>query len=185
MVATRLAPTTASAPSRLQTSLSPQFSVDNSSRASSSVSVHPDCISAFNDLKLGKETKYIIYKISDDWKEVTPLFHHQNILEAIKVLLEELETHYDGQIVVEETSKEADFGAFREKLLNAKSKDRRGKEGMGGRYAVYDVEYDAEGGEGKRYIIAGPFALELMLTDKLTEARSPSSHGSLMTRHNT
>jgi hypothetical protein len=58
-------------------------------------------------LKLGKDIKWIIYKISDDWKE----------------------------IVVEETSKEANFDAFREKLLNAKSKDRKGKEGIGGRYA--------------------------------------------------
>lgn len=47
-------------------------------------------------------------------------------------------------------SREADYGVFRDKLLNAKSKDRRGKEGIGGRYAVYDVEYDAPGGEGKR-----------------------------------
>lgn len=39
---------------------------------------------------------------------------------------------------------------FREKLLNAKSKDRRGKEGIGGRYAVYDVEYELESGEGTR-----------------------------------
>jgi cofilin len=39
---------------------------------------------------------------------------------------------------------------FREKLLNAKSKDKRGKEGMGGRYAVFDVEYELEGGEGMR-----------------------------------
>jgi len=88
-----------------------------------SVSVSPECISAFNDLKLGKSTKWIIYKISDDWKE----------------------------IVVEETSTSADYSAFREKLLNAKSKDRRGKEGMGGRYAVYDLEYENEG-EGKRYV---------------------------------
>ncbi|KAF2841657.1 cofilin [Patellaria atrata CBS 101060] len=90
--------------------------------AQSGVSVHPDCISAFNDLKLGKSIKYIIYKISDDWKE----------------------------IVVEETSTEANYDEFREKLLNAKSKDRRGKEGIGGRYAVYDVEYELESGEGTR-----------------------------------
>ncbi|GAB7347883.1 hypothetical protein MBLNU459_g5409t1 [Dothideomycetes sp. NU459] len=89
--------------------------------AQSGVSVAPECITAFNDLKLGKSTKWIIYKISDDWKE----------------------------IVVEETSTTADYAAFREKLLSAKSKDRRGKEGMGGRYAVYDMEYDTEG-EGKR-----------------------------------
>jgi len=90
--------------------------------AQSGVSVAPECISTFNELKLVKDIKWIIYRISDDWKE----------------------------IVVEETSKEADFSTFRDKLLNAKSKDRRGKEGIGGRYAVYDVEYDLEGGEGKR-----------------------------------
>jgi hypothetical protein len=88
----------------------------------SSVSVAPECIQAFNELKLGKDIKWIIYKISDDWKE----------------------------IVVEETSKEANFDVFREKLLNAKSKDRRGKEGIGGRYAVFDVEYELESGEGSR-----------------------------------
>ena len=88
----------------------------------SSVSVAPECISAFNELKLGKDLKWIIYKISDDWKE----------------------------IVVEETSNEANFDVFRDKLLNAKSKDRKGKEGIGGRYAVYDVEYEAPGGEGTR-----------------------------------
>ncbi|KAF2680219.1 hypothetical protein K458DRAFT_407520 [Lentithecium fluviatile CBS 122367] len=90
--------------------------------AQSGVSVAPECISAFNDLKLGKSIKYIIYKISDDWKE----------------------------IVVEETSTERDWAAFREKLLNAKSKDRKGKEGIGGRYAVFDVEYELESGEGTR-----------------------------------
>jgi cofilin len=66
--------------------------------------------------------KWIIYKISDDWKE----------------------------IVVEETSNEGDWSTFREKLLNAKSKDRKGKEGIGGRYAVFDVQYELEGGEGTR-----------------------------------
>ncbi|KAL1304445.1 hypothetical protein AAFC00_003441 [Neodothiora populina] len=92
-----------------------------SRQAQSGVSVAPECISAFNDLKLGKSTKWIIYKISDDWKE----------------------------IVVEETSSTADYSAFREKLLNAKSKDKKGKEGIGGRYAVYDMEYETAG-EGSR-----------------------------------
>ncbi|KAF2128599.1 hypothetical protein P153DRAFT_40935 [Dothidotthia symphoricarpi CBS 119687] len=90
--------------------------------AQSGVSVSPECITAFNELKLGKSTKWIIYKISDDWKE----------------------------IVLEESSKESDYNVFREKLLSAKSKDRRGKEGMGGRYAVYDVEYELANGEGSR-----------------------------------
>jgi cofilin len=91
-------------------------------QASSGVSVAPECISAFNDLKLKKELKYIIYKISDDWKE----------------------------IVVEETSTDGDYSTFRQKLLDAKSKDKKGKEGIGGRYAVFDIEYDLESGEGKR-----------------------------------
>ena len=86
------------------------------------VSVAPECIQAFNELKLGKSTKWIIYKITDDWKE----------------------------IVVEETSTDADYSKFREKLISAKSKNKRGEEGMGGRYAVFDVDYDAAGGEGKR-----------------------------------
>jgi len=90
--------------------------------ASSGVSVAPECIQAFNELKLGKSLKWIIYKISDDWKE----------------------------IVVEETSTDPDYGVFREKLLNAKSKNKKGEEGIGGRYAVFDVEYDLESGEGKR-----------------------------------
>lgn len=83
----------------------------------------PEAVQAFNELKLGKDIKYIIYKISDDWKE----------------------------IVVEEKSTDSDFSAFREKLLNAKSKDKRGNVVMGGRYAVYDIEYELESGEGKRY----------------------------------
>lgn len=100
--------------------------------AKNSVSVSPDCITAFNDLKLGKSTKWIIYKISDDWKE----------------------------IVVEETSTDGEWPAFREKLLNAKSKDRKGKEGIGGRYAVFDVQYELESGEGTRYVISIPLNLK-------------------------
>ena len=51
---------------------------------------------------------------------------------------------------MEESSTDGDYEAFRQKLLNAKSKDRRGKEGIGGRYAVFDVEYELESGEGLR-----------------------------------
>jgi Cofilin/tropomyosin-type actin-binding protein len=83
------------------------------------LSVHPDCIEAFNDLKLGKNgTKYIIYKISDDLKEV----------------------------VVDEVSKEADYDIFREKLQNAKEKNGKSRPS----YAVYDVAFDLDGGEGHR-----------------------------------
>jgi len=90
--------------------------------AQSGVTVNPECITVFNELKLGKSLKWIIFKISDDWK----------------------------QIEVEDKSTDGSYENFREKLLNAKSKDRKGVEGIGGRYAVFDVEFDAPGGAGKR-----------------------------------
>jgi len=87
----------------------------------SGVSVSPECVSAFNEMKLGKNVKYIIYKLSDDYKE----------------------------IVVEEKSDNPDWEAFREKLLNATA-THRGKESKGPRYAVYDFEYELQSGEGMR-----------------------------------
>lgn len=79
---------------------------------------------AFNELKLGKGTvKYVIYKLSDDYKE----------------------------IVVEDKSSDNNWEDFRQKLLNAKAA-HKGKQGKGPRYAVYDFEYELEGGEGKRYV---------------------------------
>lgn len=87
-----------------------------------SVTVAPECITAFNELKLSKKLKYIIYKLSDDYKE----------------------------IVVEEKSDDGDWETFREKLVNAKA-NHRGKESKGPRYAVYDFEYELQPGEGKRY----------------------------------
>ncbi|ERF74010.1 hypothetical protein EPUS_03825 [Endocarpon pusillum Z07020] len=66
----------------------------------SGLTVHPDCIKAFNDLKLGNNgIKYIIYKISDDQKE----------------------------IVVDEISKETDYNVFREKLQNAQEKNGKSR----------------------------------------------------------
>ena len=92
-----------------------------------SVSVSPECVSAFNELKLGKGTiKYIIFKLSDDYK----------------------------QIVVEETSSDSDWEKFQSKLMNAKA-GYKGKEGKGPRYAVYDFHYELEGGEGHRYVGSG------------------------------
>ena len=101
---------------------SPPPNPTNQPNHASRVSVSPECIQAFNELKLGKSTKWIIYKISDDWKE----------------------------IVVEESSSDPDYAKFREKLLSAKSKNKAGVEGVGGRYAVFDVEYETAAGEGKR-----------------------------------
>lgn len=53
-------------------------------------------MSKFNELKLSKKIKYILYKLSDDYKE----------------------------IVVEEVSEDGDWDNFREKLVNAKSKSK-------------------------------------------------------------
>jgi hypothetical protein len=59
-------------------------------------SVAQECITAYNGLKLDKKYKYVIYKLSDDNKE----------------------------IVVEEASADKDWDNFREKLINATSKSR-------------------------------------------------------------
>ena len=50
---------------------------------------------------------------------------------------------------MEEKSADGDWETFRSNLMNAKSK-YKGKEGKGPRYAVYDFDYELEGGEGKR-----------------------------------
>ncbi len=59
-------------------------------------SVSQECITAFSDLKLSKKYKYIIFKLSDDKK----------------------------QIVVEDASADPDWEVFRKKLLDAKTKNK-------------------------------------------------------------
>jgi len=81
----------------------------------SGVSVSSVGVEAFNKLKIGKETNYIIYKLSDDNKE----------------------------IVVEHTAK-GTWDGFCELLFDSQSKDKAGKVGKGPRYAVYDFEYTTE-----------------------------------------
>ncbi|KAF2142764.1 uncharacterized protein K452DRAFT_286391 [Aplosporella prunicola CBS 121167] len=103
--------------------------------ASSGVSVSPECISVFNELKLGKDLKWIVYMIADNGKEI---------------VVEHTEKKSDA-------SQEEQWNAFREFLVNSKTKNKAGKEGPGARYAIYDVEYDAPGGsygEGTRNKIA-------------------------------
>lgn len=88
----------------------------------SGATVAQDAIQAYNDLKLNKKYKFIIYKLSDDYKE----------------------------IVVEEASDNKDWEAFREKLINATSKSKSGAVGKGPRYAIYDFEYNLASGDGVR-----------------------------------
>ena len=95
----------------------------------------PDCVSSYNELKLGKGSiKYIIYKLSDDYKEIT----------------------------VEEKSGDGDYETFRDKLVNAKA-TYRGKESKGPRYAVYDFEYELESGEGKRLVLGSEEILRMLI----------------------
>ncbi|OAA52394.1 cofilin/tropomyosin-type actin-binding protein [Beauveria brongniartii RCEF 3172] len=84
--------------------------------------VSQECITAFNELKLSKKYKYIVYKLSDDYK----------------------------QIVVEEASGDKDWENFRNKLIEATSKTKTGAVGKGPRYAVYDFEYNLATGDGVR-----------------------------------
>ncbi|KAL1841415.1 hypothetical protein VTJ49DRAFT_7092 [Mycothermus thermophilus] len=89
----------------------------------SGATVNQECVTAYNDLKLNKKYKYVIFKLSDDNKE----------------------------IVVESTSEDGpEYDDFREKLLNAQSKTKTGALSKGPRYAVYDVQYDLASGEGTR-----------------------------------
>jgi cofilin len=88
----------------------------------SGATVSQECITAYNDLKLAKKYKFIIFKLSDDNRE----------------------------IVVEEASADKDWELFREKLVNATTKSKSGAVGKGPRYAVYDFEYSLASGEGSR-----------------------------------
>ncbi|ETS79519.1 Cofilin [Pestalotiopsis fici W106-1] len=88
----------------------------------SGASVSQECINAFNDLKLAKKSKFIIFKLSDNNRE----------------------------IVVEEASTDGDWEVFREKLVNAQHVSKTGAVGKGPRYAVYDFEYQLASGEGSR-----------------------------------
>ena len=124
--------------------------------ASTRVTVAPECITKFNELKLGKSIKYIIYKLSDDYKE----------------------------IVVEDASSDPDWEAFQNKLMNAKAA-HRGKEGKGPRYAVYDFQYELDGGEGTRYAVI-PRCREAGAegkADSVLGTRSSSSRGAQMRGH--
>jgi len=88
----------------------------------SGANVSQECITTYNELKLGKSLKYIIYKLSDDNKS----------------------------IVIDEASESKNYEVFREKLVNATSKNKSGAAAKGPRYAVYDFEYQLASGDGIR-----------------------------------
>lgn len=80
-------------------------------------------MTAWNKLKLEKKDRYVIYKIADDYKSIIV-----------------------DESVPKTTDCAQDYLGFREKLLAAKSKDRKGVEGIGGRYAAFDYEYTTDDG---------------------------------------
>ncbi|KAH6847927.1 hypothetical protein B0I37DRAFT_376229 [Chaetomium sp. MPI-CAGE-AT-0009] len=89
----------------------------------SGATVNQECVTAYNDLKLNKKYKYIIFKLSDDNKE----------------------------IVVESTSEDGpEYEDFRNKLIKAEVKTKTGAVSKGPRYAVYDIQYELASGEGIR-----------------------------------
>lgn len=112
--------------------------------------VSPECIQKFNELKLGKSLTYIIFKLSDNYKEV----------------------------VVEEASNDKNWDTFREKLINAKSPGMGGKQVKGPRYAVYDFNYDLASGEGSRYDVLRGRLVDS--ADYQAGARSPLLRGRQM-----
>ena len=61
-----------------------------------SAQVSAECVTKFNELKLNKKIKFIIYKLDDNYKE----------------------------IVIDEASENGDWEVFREKLINAQSKSK-------------------------------------------------------------
>lgn len=82
--------------------------------------------------------------------------------------------------MVEDSSTDDDWENFQEKLLNAKA-SHKGKEGKGPRYAVYDFQYELEGGEGTRYVTPGCIlAVHGVIANETPETKSSSSHGLLM-----
>lgn len=95
------------------------------------VSITDECINAFNEFRMSggskaAKTKFIIFKIADNKKEV----------------------------VIDEVSQDPDYEVFRSHLEAAR--DDKGNPAP--RYAVYDVEFDLGGGEGKRYDGSPPSA---------------------------
>lgn len=88
----------------------------------SGVTVDPDCLEKYKELKSQKKHKFIIFKMSDDYKS----------------------------ILVEEASKDDNWDYFREKLLSARSVQKDGQMVKGPRYAVYDFHFQLAAGEGHR-----------------------------------
>lgn len=122
-----------------------------------SVSIADECITAFNDFRMSGGSK----------------------TDKTKFIIFKIADN-KKEVVIDESSKDEDYEVFRSKLEAAK--DSKGNPAP--RYAVYDVEYELGGGEGKRYddrlrslrVRRSIGFLTFFSLD--TEARSSSSLGS-------
>jgi Cofilin/tropomyosin-type actin-binding protein len=123
---------------------------DANGSANDRVSITDECITAFNEFRMSRgKTKYIIYKIADNRKE----------------------------IVIDEISNDPDYEAFRSRLEAAQ--DAKGKPAP--RYAVYDVEFELGGVEGKRCDTDSASMARGRNADCITGTRFSSSPGYLQT----
>ncbi|OJK01521.1 actin-binding ADF family protein [Aspergillus brunneoviolaceus CBS 621.78] len=89
----------------------------------SGVSIADECITAFNDFRMSGGSK----------------------TDKTKFIIFKIADN-KKEVVIDESSKDEDYEVFRSKLEAAK--DSKGNPAP--RYAVYDVEYELGGGEGKR-----------------------------------
>lgn len=73
--------------------------------------------------------------------------------------------------MVDEIGKESDYDTFREKLISKKEKSGKDRPS----YAIYDVEFELEGGEGKRCVQScADIAYVLSAEPQLVDPKSPS-----------
>ncbi|GAA6020597.1 hypothetical protein JCM10207_008680 [Rhodosporidiobolus poonsookiae] len=100
---------------------------------SSGVAVNPQCIEAYQTLQFKKTTKYIIFKLSDDYKE----------------------------IVVEKTSEATDYEEFIGDLPSSSP-----------RYAIYDFEYEKDGGKRNKICFLAWSPDEAKIKEKMLYASS-------------
>lgn len=99
------------------------------------VKVEETCIKSFNELKLDKKYRYIIYKLSDDNRNIE---------------IDELGEDQKGE---DEQGDEDKWEVFRQKLEAA---GKTGPDGEGSkmpRYAVYDFQYTLSAQEGRRLVL--------------------------------
>ncbi|GAA5985433.1 hypothetical protein JCM10908_006972 [Rhodotorula pacifica] len=100
---------------------------------SSGVQVHSQCLDSFQELKLGKKTKYIVFKLSSD----------------------------NTQIEVEKTSASASYDDFLNDLPPNSP-----------RYAVYDFEYEKDGGKRNKICFYAWSPDEAKIKEKMLYASS-------------